>query len=107
MLPVALKFGNDMSGIDWSFQQDGAKSHIHAKSQEWHAKHFSCCINKNHWPPNSPDLNPLDCSISNKLAHQVNCDAVTSKTTLISEMKRAVRQVSPDVVFESCSSWTI
>ena len=31
---------------------------------------------------------------------------MASKTTLISELKRAVRQVSPDVVFESCSSWT-
>ena len=36
----------------------------------------------------------------------MNWDAVTSKTTLISELKRAVRKVSPDVVFEGCSSWT-
>ena len=34
VLPVALKFGNDMFGTDWTFQQDSAKSHIHAKSQE-------------------------------------------------------------------------
>ena len=31
---------------------------------------------------------------------------MTSKTTLISELNRAIRKVSPDVVFESCSSWT-
>ena len=29
--PVALKFGNDMFGTDWTFQQDSAKVHIHAK----------------------------------------------------------------------------
>ena len=31
MLPVAFKFGNDMFGDDWTFQQDSAKSHIHTK----------------------------------------------------------------------------
>ena len=55
---------------------------------------------------NSPELNPLDYSIWDELAHQVNWDAVTSKTTLISELKPAVRKVSPDIVFESGSSWT-
>ena len=31
VLPVALKFGNDMFGNDWTFQQDSAKPYIHAK----------------------------------------------------------------------------
>ena len=106
VLPVALKFGNDMFGTDWIFQQDNANPHIHKKSQKWYDQHFPCFIDKDHWPPNSPDLNPLDYSIWDELAHQVNWDAVTSKTTLISELKRAVRTISSDVVFESCSSWT-
>ena len=105
VFPVALKFGNDMFGTAWTFQQDSARLHIHAKSQEWCAKHFPGFIDKNHWAPNSPDLNPLDYSIRDELAYQVNWDTVTSKTTLISEMKRTVRKVSPVVVFESCSSW--
>ncbi|CAF2192473.1 unnamed protein product [Rotaria magnacalcarata] len=67
--------------------------------------HFPCFIDKDHWPPSSPDLNPLDYCIWDELAHQVNWGAVTSKTTLIIEVKRAVRKVSLDVVFESCSSW--
>ncbi|CAF1963437.1 unnamed protein product [Rotaria magnacalcarata] len=99
-------FGHDTFGVDWTFQQDGAKPQIHAKSQEWCEKHFPCFIDKDHWPPSSPDLNPLDYCIWDELAHQVNWDAVTSKTTLIYEVKRAVRKVSLDVVFESCSSWT-
>ncbi|CAF1936013.1 unnamed protein product [Rotaria magnacalcarata] len=106
VLPVALKFGHDTFGADWTSQQDDAKSRIHAKSQEWCAKHFPCFIDKDHGPPSSPDLNPLDYCIWDKLAHQVNWDAVTSKTTLINEVKRAVRKVSLNVVFEICSSWT-
>jgi hypothetical protein len=31
---------------------------------------------------------------------------VTSKTTLITALKRAVREISQDVVWESCASWT-
>ena len=86
-------------------QPDSAKAYIHAKSQEWCAKHSSCFIDKDHWFPTSPDLNMLDYSIWDELAHQVNWDAATSKTTLTSELKRAVRKVSLDVVLESCSSW--
>ena len=49
-LSVALRLGNDMFGFetDWSLQQDSAKAHIHAKSQEWCAKHFPCFIDKDH-----------------------------------------------------------
>ena len=51
MLPVAIKFGNDTFGTDWTFQQDSAKSHIHTKSQEWCRKHFSSFIHKDHCAP--------------------------------------------------------
>ena len=46
VLPVALKFGNDMFGNDWTFQQDGAKPHIHGNSQGWCANNFPAFINK-------------------------------------------------------------
>ncbi|CAM2721683.1 unnamed protein product [Rotaria socialis] len=106
VLPIALKFGNDTFGNDWTFQQDGAKPHTHAKSQEWCAEHFPSFIGANDWPPNSPDLNPLDYCIWNEFAQLINWDAVTSKRTLITALKRAVRKICQDVVFESCSSWT-
>jgi len=106
VLPVALKYGNAIFGNDWTFQQDGAKPHIHAKTQEWCANKFPSFIDKDHWPPNSPDLNPLDYCIWNELAQAISWNTVTSKKTLIVALKRAVREISQDVVFESCSSWT-
>ena len=30
---------------------------------------------------------------------------MTSKTALINELKRAVKKIRPEVVFESCASW--
>ena len=79
VLPVALKYGNDMFGDDRTFQQDGAKPHVHAKSQEWCANNFPSFIDRDHWPLNSPDLNPLDYCIWDKLTHQVNWNTITSK----------------------------
>src|SRR6218665_3173034 len=42
------------------FQQDGAPAHMARVTQEW--LHANCpeIIEKDRWPPNSPDLNPID-----------------------------------------------
>jgi transposase len=106
VLSVALKYGNSVFGNDWTFQQDNAGPHTHEKTQAWCAENLPAFIDKDHWAPNSPDLNPLDYCIWDEMANTVNWGLVTSKTTLISELKRAVKRIRPDVVFESCRSWT-
>ena len=83
---------------NWTFQQESTKAHIHAKLQEWCVKHFPCFSYKDLWSQNSPDWNPFDYSIWDELVQQVNWDAVTSKTRLISELNHAARKVSSDVV---------
>ncbi len=50
-------------------------------------------IDKNNWPPNSPDLNPLDYCIWDEFAQRVNWEKVTLKPTLIDELKRAVKRI--------------
>ena len=105
VLPVALKYGNDILRTYWTFQQDGAMPHVHHLTQQWCKDNFPSFIDKDHWPPNSPDLNPLDYSIWDELAHAVNWDKITSKNTLIIEVKRAVGKICQQVVFESCASW--
>ena len=87
MLPVALKYGNEMFGDDWTFQQDGATSHMHHLTQQWCHDNFPSFIDKNHRPPNSPDLNPLDYSIWDELVHQMKWNKIKSKLTLIQELK--------------------
>ena len=34
ILPVALKYGNEGFGDNWTFEEDGAKPHTHASTQE-------------------------------------------------------------------------
>ncbi len=60
VLPVARKDANKMFGNNWIFQQDSAKPHTHHLSQKWCIDNLTRFIDKDHWPPNSPDLNPLD-----------------------------------------------
>jgi hypothetical protein len=47
--------------------------------------YFPSFIDKDHWPPNSPDLNPLDYSIWDKFVHAIDWEKVTFKKTLIEE----------------------
>ena len=106
VLPVVLNFGNDMFGDNWTFQQDGGRPYIHQKTQDWCRTHLPCFIDTDHWPPNSLDLNPLGYCIWDEFARAINWDLLISKTVLINELKRGVKKIRPEVVFESCASWT-
>ena len=77
VLPVALKYANKVFGNNWAFQQDGAKPHIHQLTQQWCENNFPSFIDKDHWPPNSPDLNLLDYSIWDEFAHVIQWNNVT------------------------------
>ena len=63
VLPVALKYGNEVFGGDWIFEENGAKPHSHYLTQQWCRDNFVTFINSENWSPNSPDLNRLDYSI--------------------------------------------
>ena len=106
VLPVALRYGNSKFGNNWTFQQDNGTPHTHQETQDWCSQHFPSFIDKDTWPANSPDLNPLDYCIWDEFAQAINWDKVTSKSSLIAELKRGVKKIRLDVVRESCSVWT-
>ena len=58
-------------------------------------------------PPNSPDLCPLDYSLWNELAQCMNWDQITTKTTLIEEIKRSVKKVDKERILNSILDFTI
>jgi len=43
------------------FQQDGAPAHTAKLAQDFLATNCSEFVDKDEWPPNSPNRNPLDC----------------------------------------------
>ena len=70
------------------------------------SRHFLSFIDKDTWPANSPEFNPLGYCIWDEFAQAINWDNVTSKSSLIAEFKRDVKRIRLDVVRESCSVWT-
>lgn len=76
-------FGNDA----WMLQQDWAPSHSAKKTIELCNELFPGFWNKDVWPPNSPDLNPMDYSVWSLLEQKVSgkqyCNVDALKRALI------------------------
>ena len=106
VLPAALKYGNKVFGDDWIFQQDGAMPHQHYLTQKWCQENFPSFIDKDYWPPNSPDLNPLDYSIWDEFVKVIDWNKVKSKATLIQQLKSSLKKIRESLIVESCTSWT-
>ena len=60
LLPHLVANCKNLLNNNFTFQQDGAPAHTAVMTQEWIGQHCPDMIKKNEWPPNSPDLNPLD-----------------------------------------------
>ena len=49
ILLVTHKYGNQTLASHWTFQQDGARPHIHHLTQQWCEKNFPSFIDKDQW----------------------------------------------------------
>ena len=92
VLLVALNYGNSIFGNDWTFQQDDAKPHFHEKTEECCANNFPSFIDRDHWPRNSPDSNPLDYCLWDKLGKTISWNRVRTEKLLIVTLKRAAKE---------------
>jgi transposase len=106
MLTIALKDGQKLMGHEFIYQQDGAPAHTASHTQAWCKDHFWDFWPKSRWPPNSPDLNPLDYSIWYELCGQMNWNKINNKKTLIDQIRLGVRKIRSDVVHRSIDCWT-
>ena len=59
MLPVVRRIAGDT----FVFQQDSALAHRARETFQLLQQETPEFISSDPWPPNSPDLNPLDCKI--------------------------------------------
>ena len=60
LLPRLIEDCKSVLPSGFIFQQDGAPAHTARLAQGFIATNCSEFIGKDEWPPNSPDLNPLD-----------------------------------------------
>ena len=84
-----------MLGQQFIFQQDGAPSHAAKSTQQWLAAHCPDFINKDAWPPNSLDLNPLDYHVWGWMLEKYKC--LNPQPKNISELKTALLKIWDDL----------
>lgn len=60
LLPQLVQDCRTLLNDEFVFQQDGAPAHTSQQAQDWLQQQCPEFIRKDEWPPNSPDLNPLD-----------------------------------------------
>ncbi|CAF5043352.1 unnamed protein product [Rotaria sp. Silwood1] len=96
---VNLEEGDRLFGhSNWCLQQDGASAHTSKESQDWCKRHLKYFIPEDRWPPNSPELNPLDYSIWDSMSKNNNYQNVQTKNDLEREIRRAWKKIDLNYV---------
>ncbi len=85
------------------WQQDSAPCHTSGKSQKWLSANFYDFTSPNVWPPNSPDLNPMDYYVWGTVEKGSNRCASTTKSQLIERIKAAFEALPCENVKSACS----
>lgn len=83
---------------NYIFQQDGATAHTSKICQNYLKLNANDFIDKDHWPPQSPDCNPMDYGIWNLLAQKVYANQREKFT--IEELKAKIRECWDDITLE-------
>ncbi|XP_014776542.1 uncharacterized protein LOC106873612 [Octopus bimaculoides] len=84
------------------FQQDSAPSHKAQMTQEWMAGNLHDHITTKIWPPNSPDLNPLDYYVLIIVQKIVNEHPHSTKDSLKAAIVRAMFDMNKDHMIRAC-----
>ena len=108
LLPRLIEDCKSVLPSGFIFQQDGAPAHTEKLAQDWIAINCSEFIGKDEWPPNSPDLNPLDYHVWGVMRERYKTFHLKPKTT--DELKNILQliwnQLPQDSVNKAILSFT-
>jgi len=81
------------------FQQDGAPAHTAKLAQNWIATNCSDFIEKDEWPPDSPDPKPLDYHVWGAM---LECyKTFQPEPNTINELKKVLQTIRDDLLQNS------
>jgi len=95
LLPKLIEDCENLLPNNFVFQQDGAPVHSSRLAQEWIEQHSPEFVKKDEWPPNSPDLNPLDYHVWGAMLEQYK--VFTPKPTNKAELKTVLEAIWEDL----------
>ena len=90
---------------NYVWQQDGAPCHTAKKTQEFLKENLTNFWGKDMWPPNSPDLNPLDYSIWAYMEQEACKKPHPSVGALRASITRTWRKMDEAYVKKTCQSF--
>ena len=89
-------------GAGYVFQQDSAPAHAAKKTQEWCRQNMHLTWTKEFWPPNSPDLNPLDYFVWGEVERVSNKNPHPSREALKRTIEETMAAMDRAVVKRAC-----
>ena len=105
---VVIPWCNQVAGCrPWVRQQDSAPAHKSKETQAWLQKEGYDFVPFSHWPPSSPDLNPLDYFIWSYVKNIANMTSHNTKASMIAAIRRVFTELPPALVEKACSQFWI
>ena len=101
VLPIVNRDGRRLIGDNFTFQQDGATCHTADISMATIEKLKFLVIPPNKWPPNSPDLNPLDYFFWNEVEERLKGQKYPTQASLVAAIKFKIREVPKKMIQEA------
>ena len=96
---VVIPWCNQVAGgRPWVWQQDSAPAHKSKETQAWLQKECYDFLPFSHWPPSSPDLNPLDYFVWSYVENITNMTSHNTKASLITAIRRVFAELPPALV---------
>lgn len=97
---------NHFNGEEWCFQQDWAPAHGAHVTLNRCRELFPVIWDKEMWPSNSPDLNPLDYSVWSILESKVGTKTYDNIGSLKAALVKAWDEISVDLLADIVSNFT-
>lgn len=94
-----------LSGNNFIFQQDGAPAHRSRQTVAFLNANVPEFIEPANWPPNSPDLNPVDYSVWGALQQLVYRQRIRDMNHLKAELVRCWEQINQDLIDRAIDQW--
>lgn len=99
LLPKLIEDCENVMPGNFVFQRDGAPAHTARQTQEWLAINCPDFVKKCEWPPNSPDLNPLDYHVWGAMLQKYK--QYTPKPTNKEQLKTVLEEIWDDLPQQS------
>lgn len=87
----------------WVFQQDSAPAHMSKVTQTWLKDNCYDFVPFTHWPPSSPDCNPMDYFVWGYIENLTNRTSHNTKASLVIAIKEQFSAMPRALVQKACA----